>query len=295
VARQVKKRVTNSTEWPQISIETGDFFPYLLDTELVWATNGDLQFRVHFKPNQQLKYLNADSIHTKACFKAIPSGVFKRLSKLTIIMITETNKNLPQEKIYPQHFQALQHWGLITKKIPTLTKLLQHNEEAKALKQVKDNSDNEWNKRRTIYFSIGYSNLWSKPVHSIIKTVKDKFNLQWLRASMSYHRFTNLREAFQRHLSRKLTVGLTSHDFKPLPCNYRTGGAGACGYNNMCRNLIVVYKVKYNNTGKVHIGNTLQWSPKACQTWARNQTHTPNTLPPNSMIQIHPQSTNVEE
>jgi len=77
---------------PKISIETGNFFPYL-DTELVWATNGNLQFRVHLKSNQQLKYLNADSIHTKACFKAIPSGVYKRLSKLTTI--TETNKNLP--------------------------------------------------------------------------------------------------------------------------------------------------------------------------------------------------------
>ena len=32
---------------------------------------------------------------------------------------------------------------------------------------------------------IGHSNIWSKPVHLIIKTVKDKFNLQWLRLSVS--------------------------------------------------------------------------------------------------------------
>jgi len=56
---------------PKMSVETGNFFP-CPDTELVWATNGNLQFRVHLKPNQQLKYPNADSIHTKACFKAIP-------------------------------------------------------------------------------------------------------------------------------------------------------------------------------------------------------------------------------
>jgi len=112
---------------PKMSIETGNFFPYL-DTELVWATNGNLQFRVHLKPNQQLKYLNADSIHTKACFKATPSGVYKRLSELTTI--TETNKNLALDKIYPQHFQALQHAGLVTKKVPTLTEQPQHNEEA---------------------------------------------------------------------------------------------------------------------------------------------------------------------
>jgi len=211
---------------------------------------------VHLKPNQQLKYLNADSIHTKACFKAIPSGVYKRLSKLTTI--TKTNKNLPLDKIYPQHLQALQHAGLLTKKVPTLTEQLQHNEEAKALKQAKDNSNNERNRRRTTYFCIGYSNIWSKPVHSIIKSIKDKFNLQWLRVSMSYHRFTNVREIFQGDLSRKLTVGLTSQDFEPLPCNCRTSGDGTCGYNNMCRNSIVVYKVKCNNTGNVCVGNTQQ-------------------------------------
>jgi len=239
----------------KISIETGNFFPYL-DTELVWATNGNLQFRVHLKPNQQLKHLKADSIRTKACFKAIPSGVYKRLSKLTTI--TETNKNLPLDKIYPHHFQALQQVELVTNKFPTLTEQLQHHEEAKAIKQAKDNSNNERNRRRTIYFCIGYSNIWSKPVHSIIKSIKDKFNLQWLRVSMSYHRFTNLREIFQGDLSRKLTVRLTSQDFERLPCNCRTSGNGNCGYNNMCRNSTVVYKVKCNNTGKVYIGNTQQ-------------------------------------
>jgi len=54
------------------------------------------------------------------------------LSELTTI--TETNKNLPPDKIHPQHFQAPQHAGPVTKKIPMLTKQLQHNEEAKALK-----------------------------------------------------------------------------------------------------------------------------------------------------------------
>jgi len=49
-----------------------------------------------------------------------------------------------------------------------------------------------------------------------------------------------------------------SKDFEPLPCNCKTRGTGACGHNNVCRNSIVVYKVKCNNTGKVHIGNTQQ-------------------------------------
>jgi len=69
--------------------------------------------------NQQLKHPNADSIHTKACFKAIPSGVHKRISNLTTI--TETNKNPQPDKISTQHFQAPQQAGLITKKVATLT------------------------------------------------------------------------------------------------------------------------------------------------------------------------------
>jgi len=177
----------------KISIKTGNFFPYL-DTELVWSDNGDLQFRLHFKPNQQLKYLNAFSIHTKACFNAIPSGIYKRLSKLT--RITEINKKPPLDKIYPQCFQALQPTDLVAKKIPTLIEHLQHNKEAKALKQAKDESNNRQNRQRTIHFCIRCPSLWSKPVHSIIKTIKDKFNLQWLRVSMACHRFTNLREIF---------------------------------------------------------------------------------------------------
>jgi len=134
---------------PKMSVETGNFFP-CLDTELVWATNGNLQFRVHLKPNQQLKCLNADGIHTKACFKAIPSGVCKNLSELTTI--TETNKNLTLDKIHPQRFQAPQHAGLVTKKVPALTEQLQHNEEAQAVRQAEDNCNNERNRRRTACF-----------------------------------------------------------------------------------------------------------------------------------------------
>jgi len=148
-----RREIPTAQNDPKISIETGNFFPYL-DTELVWATNRNLQFRVHLKPNQQLKCLNADSFHTKACFKVIPSGVYKRLSKLTTI--TETNKNITRQNL-PTTLPSCttQHAGLVTKKAPTLTEQLQHNKEAKVLKQAKDNSNNEGNRRRTTYFCIG--------------------------------------------------------------------------------------------------------------------------------------------
>jgi len=63
-----------------------------------------------------------------------PFGSSKRLSELTTN--TETNKNTPSDKIHPKHFKALQCTGPVTKKIQTLTKQRQHNEEAKTLKQA---------------------------------------------------------------------------------------------------------------------------------------------------------------
>ena len=80
---------TNQTN-PKVSIESSNAFPYL-DMELYWANNGELQFRVHLKPNQELKCLNKGSTHTKACFKATPAGVFNRLAKLTTM--TDENKD----------------------------------------------------------------------------------------------------------------------------------------------------------------------------------------------------------
>jgi hypothetical protein len=75
---------------------------------------------------------------------------------------------------------------------------------------------------------------------------------------MSYHRFTNLREIFQGDLSKKLTLEVVSKDFETLGCNCRLGATNKCGYNNICRKSIVVYKVECLNTSKVYIGNTQQ-------------------------------------
>jgi hypothetical protein len=82
---------------------------------------------------------------------------------------------------------------------------------------------------------------------------------------MSYHRFTNLREIFQGDLSRKITEGVVSKDFETLSCNCRLGPGKDCGYNNMCRKSIVVYKIICKNTDKIYIGNTQQYLKKRMQ------------------------------
>eukprot|EP00957_Ditylum_brightwellii_P180397 13742030-Ditylum_brightwellii.AAC.1 len=54
-----------------------DAFPYL-DTQLQWKDD-DLSFAVYHKKNQTIKYVNCESCHQTAVFKAIPAGVFTRM------------------------------------------------------------------------------------------------------------------------------------------------------------------------------------------------------------------------
>jgi hypothetical protein len=86
--------------------------------ELFWRGE-DLNFRVHMKPNQLLKYLNKGSAHTQACFKAIPHGVLRRLANLT--SLNPETENTPMNKLYQHHCRALERAGLPVPKIyPTL-------------------------------------------------------------------------------------------------------------------------------------------------------------------------------
>jgi GIY-YIG catalytic domain len=126
-------------------------------------------------------------------------------------------------------------------------------------------TDREKDRRRSTFFCIGVSKAWMVPIHQTIREVKKKYNLGWLRVSMSYHRFTNLREMFQGDLSKKLTADVISMDFETLGCNCRLGLNGKCGYNNNCRKSIVVYKIECKNTSKVYIGNTQQHFKKRMQ------------------------------
>ena len=87
----------------KVTICKEESFPYL-DLEMYWRDE-DLQFRVHLKPNQELKYLNQGSAHTKATFKAIPHGVLRRLTLLT--SVNEDNKNTTLDELYPKHIEAL--------------------------------------------------------------------------------------------------------------------------------------------------------------------------------------------
>ena len=89
-----------------------------LDLEFLWNADGALEFQVHPKPNQKLKYLNTASIHTNATFNAILSGIFYRLAKMT--SRTKKNSQMNIDERYQGHAKALSKAGLAPKIYPTL-------------------------------------------------------------------------------------------------------------------------------------------------------------------------------
>ena len=125
--------LNHHSEWDisntAITVDKSPSFPFL-DMEMYWLSEQSLAFRVHLKKNQQLKYLNKGSSHTPGCFKAIPNGVIKRLTKLT--SINDSNSNQTLDELYPTHFQALSDANLIKPdQIPTLADSIDEMEREK--------------------------------------------------------------------------------------------------------------------------------------------------------------------
>jgi hypothetical protein len=104
-------------------------------------------------------------------------------------------------------------------------------------------------------------------VHVIIKRVKKDFpSLTWIRTSMAYHRFPNVRELLQGDLNAKLNESIRSLDFEVLSCNCRDkNDQGICKYKSKCRTPIVVYKATCSVTKMAYIGNTQQHPKKRMQ------------------------------
>ena len=132
----------------------------------------------------------------------------------------------------------------------------------------KRNEEEEKKKSRTTYFCIGVCKTWVTrntwnniiPIHVILKKLRDKYNLKWLRILMSYHKFTNLGEIFQGDSNNKLMDGITSKDFMDLNCNCINSMTvnGKCIFGGNCRKSIVVCKATCKECGCYYISNAQQ-------------------------------------
>jgi hypothetical protein len=141
-----------------------DYFPFL-DMEVYWSTEGNLQFKVHLKENQMLKYLNCGSTHTKACFEAIPTGVMKRLASLTTR--TDTSESMRMDELYPMQAKALQAANLAPNIFPTLVKILDNQQTDPTTNDEKAKKNNQ--DTRAVQFCLGMSKGWNNPIHAILK------------------------------------------------------------------------------------------------------------------------------
>ena len=114
--------------------------------------------------------------------------------------------------LYPKHKEALYKAGLSQNNLPTLDQVWKENDSNKDSKEEKEEQARQRN--RNVYFCVGYcGRFWETPIHKKLSELQNRYNLKWLRVSMSYHRFTNLRETFQGDLSKKLTKGVQSINF----------------------------------------------------------------------------------
>ena len=105
---------------------------------------------------------------------------------------------------------------------------------------------------------MGYSKLWKTPFHHIIGQLRNDFGLTWLRVSIAYRRFTNVRKLFNGDLTCKLMTDIRSKFYLPkvCKCNVVSKVNGKCKFNYEFNTSCALYRYMCKCCGKVYIGQT---------------------------------------
>jgi hypothetical protein len=101
---------------------------------------------------------------------------------------TAANLGRPMHQLYPEYAKSLQCAGLSSSRLPTLRQVI----DCRSGSQGRSRSRSA-TKSRAVFYCLGFSKFWKTPIHVILRRLRNKHNLLWLRVSMSYHRFNNLR------------------------------------------------------------------------------------------------------
>ena len=130
---------------------------------------------------------------------------------------------------------------------------------------IRAQAKKEHDKARTTWFCIGYSSVWGVPISKRLKRLRDKYNLSWLRNSMSYHKFSNLGEKFNGDLNKKVMKDVIDFNLRDRECNCDTRTLTAskeCLFEGKCRRSMVVYELYCKLSGKSYYGKTQQYLKK---------------------------------
>ena len=107
---------------------------------------------------------------------------------------------------------------------------------------------------------MAFSQFWGESIGRKIQSLIKKYNLTWLRVTVSHRKYTNLNQMFQVDLKKKCALQIFDEDKKgPQPCNCNIAPKmkdGKCLYNGRWRQPCVVYKGKDKLTGQSYIGET---------------------------------------
>eukprot|EP00957_Ditylum_brightwellii_P014467 1089421-Ditylum_brightwellii.AAC.1 len=96
-------------KWEElVTVVEENEFPYL-NMKMYWE-NKTLQLAMYNKENQMIQYVSKDSCHQPSVFKAIPSGVFTCMGKLTSLTLQNEKKTITN--LYPLHAKALRKANL---------------------------------------------------------------------------------------------------------------------------------------------------------------------------------------
>ena len=124
-------------------------------------------------------------------------------------------------------------------------------------------------------FCIKYSKILGTPISKRLKRLRNKYNLTWLKISISYSRYTNLAKKFNSDLTNKVIKNIVDYNKMDRPCNcdkrYLKKDQ-TCLFEGFCQRSTVVYKLKCQTTGKCYIGKTQRYfkertAEHVCDVW----------------------------
>ena len=189
------------------------------------------------------------------------------------------NRNRRLDQIYPRHYGALESAQLVQPSFeaPTLQESYDNllasnntdgNDSMTPEQLLKKKHKQERERKRSIYFVVGFSKIWKESIPSRIKRLAKKHKITGLRIKMAYQKFTNFGEKLNADLNNKVMAKIIDSELMDRKCNCNSKSKlddGRCFYDGNCRRSMVVYCLKCNITGKVYIGKTQVYLKKRTQ------------------------------